>query len=537
VSEPAPPTDVLIVGAGPTGLVLALALARAGIGVRIIDKTAEAGTTSRALAVQARTLEQYDQLGLAEAVVANGLRMAGANFWVAGKKLARARFGDMGKAISPFPYAVIYPQDEHERFLIGKLREVRIEVERRTELLRFTASAEGVEAVLRLPDGREESIRAAYLAGCDGAHSKTREVLKLNFPGGTYQHMFYVADVEAAGPMMDHELHVAIDKADFLAVFPLKGEGRARLIGVVKSEAVARRGELAWSDVSQGVFERLRISVARVNWFSTYQVHHRVAEHFRAGRVFLLGDAAHIHSPVGGQGMNTGIGDALNLAWKLAAVLQGRAAPKLLDSYEPERQAFAYRLVATTDRIFIFVTREGRLARFVRLAIAPRVIPVAFSFAAMRRFMFRTVSQTSVNYRKSPLSRGKAGKVLGGDRLPWMKLEPAGQQSNFAPLAACDWQVHVYGQASPDLERLCKERELALHVFAWQPDMGAAGMARDALYLVRPDGYVALAEPGGKAAALQSYLDASALRPLARSGLGFRAPPIRSRSPGHGPGS
>ncbi len=223
---------------------------------------------------------------------------------------------------------------------------------------------------------------------------------------------------------MNGELHVALDRTDFLAVFPLKGEGRARLVGTVREEAEPQHENLSWNDVSKRVIEWIRIDVERVNWFSTYRVHHRVADHFRKGRAFLLGDAAHIHSPVGGQGMNTGIGDAVNLAWKLAAVLHGRADASLLDSYEPERIAFARRLVATTDQAFTGVTSPGAIARLVRLHIVPLLFPVLFALKTVRRFMFRTVSQTAVNYRGSSLSEGRAGTVHGGDRLPWVAGGP-----------------------------------------------------------------------------------------------------------------
>src|SRR5205085_11822330 len=168
--------------------------------------------------------------------------------------------------------------------------------------------------------------------------------------------------------------HVALDITDFLAVFPLKDAGHARLIGTVR-EGEQKHGTLSWTDVSTSVIDWMRIDVARVHWFSTYHVHHRVADGFRKGRAFILGDAAHIHSPVGGQGMNTGIGDAVNLAWKLAFVRHGRADASLLDSYEPERTAFARRLVATTDRAFTGVTSPGAVARRVRLNIVPAVAP------------------------------------------------------------------------------------------------------------------------------------------------------------------
>ena len=167
----------------------------------------------------------------------------------------------------------------------------------------------------------------------------------------------------------------------------------------------------------------MRIDVERVNWFSTYQVHHRVADRFRSGRAFLLGDAAHIHSPVGGQGMNTGIGDAVNLAWKLAAVLRERAGVSMLDTYEPERIAFARRLVATTDQAFTGVSSSSVTARTLRLHLVPALLPRLLTLQAVRRLAFRTISQTAINYRGSALSEGRAGRVHGGDRLPWAPLD------------------------------------------------------------------------------------------------------------------
>jgi hypothetical protein len=298
---------------------------------------------------------------------------------------------------------------------------------------------------------------------------------------------------------------------------PQADRWQGRKIGTVRQSASEAHREPRWDDVSKTILERMRIDVVRINWFSTYHVHHRVTSHFRKGRAFLLGDAAHIHSPVGGQGMNTGIGDAINLAWKLAAVLRDAAAAALLDSYEPERIRFARRLVATTDRVFTFVTRDGAIARFMRLHVAPRVIPAAFALRASRRYLFRTVSQIVIKYAGSTLSEGTAGAVTGGDRLPWIRFD-GGRGSdgdNFAPLATLDWQLHVYGEPAPDVAQLCNERQLPLHAFAWHPRMRRAGVARNALYLVRPDGYVALADRHARAATLRSYLDTRRLRPFA----------------------
>jgi FAD binding domain len=303
---------------------------------------------------------------------------------------------------------------------------------------------------------------------------------------------------------MNGELHVGLDSSDFLARFPLKEDGRVRLVGTVSDEALTRRDRLKWDDINTTVMKWMPLELARVNWFSTYHVHHRVAGRFRKDRAFLLGDAAHIHSPVGGQGMNTGIGDAVNLAWKLAWVLKRRADKSLLDSYEPERIAFARRLVKTTDQAFTAVTSSGAIPRFLRLDIVPALLPL-FAAKPMRRFLYRTVSQTDVNYRGSPLSEGHFGSVRGGDRLPWVKTA---EVDNYPSLTALDWQVHVYGEATDDLRRLCAVRNLKLQIFPWQAGMHHSGLRRNTAYLVRPDGYVAMAEADGKGGAIAPYLHA-----------------------------
>jgi 2-polyprenyl-6-methoxyphenol hydroxylase-like FAD-dependent oxidoreductase len=507
-------SDVLVIGAGPTGLVLTLWLTKLGVKVRIVDKTAEPGTTSRALAVQARTLELYSQLDLAGEVIARGHKDPAVNLWVRGKKAARLPFETVGEGLTPYPFLHIFPQDQHERLLIERLQTLGVAVERRTELVGFDDTGDRVIARLRGFDGAEETCEAAYIAGCDGARSIVREIIGSGFPGGTYRQIFYVADVEAAGPPIDGELHVDLDEADFLAIFPLAGEGRARLIGTVRDERADHADTLKFEDVSDRAIQNLKVEIRKVNWFSTYHVHHRVTDHFRDGRAFLAGDAAHIHSPAGGQGMNTGIGDVINLAWKLAAVLGGRAPDSLLDSYEAERIGFARRLVATTDRAFSIATADGALADILRTRIAPMVLSNVVRIEVAREFLFRMVSQITLNYRDGPLSAGKAGRVHGGDRLPWA---PAEAEDNFASLAALVWQVHVYGAASEALVEWCGNSGQPLHVFAWRPEHETAGLTQNALYLLRPDSYVALVDPTGSPDALQQYRAARSIEFTAAS--------------------
>jgi 2-polyprenyl-6-methoxyphenol hydroxylase-like FAD-dependent oxidoreductase len=489
--------DVLIVGAGPTGLVLALWLVKQGIRPRIIDQNTGPATISHSLSVQARTLELYRQLNLADTVVARGHKVPAINLWVKGAPEARLPFEKIGGKQTPYPFLLIFPQEQHERLLIEQLEQAGITVERQHELLGFIDHGGHVTARIRSPGG-EEFYAARFIAGCDGAGSTVRESLGIGFAGRTYREFFYAADVTGHGRAFDGELHVDLDEADFLALFPLPEPGRARLIGSLRDEPET----LTFADVSPRAVQNFQLEITSVASFSTFHVHHRVCAQMRKGAAFLLGDAAHIHSPAGGQGMNTGIGDAINLAWKLAAVLRGQAPDTLLDSYESERIRFARRLVATTDRGFRFVTTPGLFADLLRTRLAPPLLARMTRLEAMRTYMFRAVSQLNVDYRGSKLSRGMAGQVHSGDRLPWVIVDG---QDNLASLCALNWQAHVYGKADADLIAWCQAREIPLHLFPWREECEAAGLERDAVYLLRPDGYVGVAELSGSVMVLEDY--------------------------------
>lgn len=494
---------VLIIGAGPTGLVLALWLTKQGVDVRIIDKSTGPGETSRAMVVHARTLELYDQLELGDAVVASGHKDLEMNFWANGKRRAHLSLKDAGASLTPYPFLLVYPQDQHEHFLIERLKSMGITVERQTELISFEEKDGSVTALLRTPDGSEETYQASYMAGCDGARSLVRKQLGGSFEGGTYTQTFYVADVMLDGLDPIDEAHLAFDGSDFVMVLPYGHNGQFRLIGTIRDERAAHADTLAFEDVSHKAMDKLKIKIHKVNWFSHYRVHHRVTDSFRHARAFLLGDAAHVHSPAGGQGMNTGIGDAINLAWKLAAVIKGRAPDTLLDSYDAERRSFARKVVHTTDRLFTVATAQGSFADFVRTHIFPAAANIAYGLSFVRKFMFRTVSQTMLSYHESPLSEGKAGKVKGGDRLPWVSVQGI---DNYRPLRKIGWQMHVYGVVHPDLKNWCDRQKIALHIFPFTPEHQNAGLAKDAAYLLRPDTYVAFADQAQSLVALDRYV-------------------------------
>ncbi|MGH6910964.1 MAG: FAD-dependent monooxygenase, partial [Phenylobacterium sp.] len=267
---------------------------------------------------------------------------------------------------------------------------------------------------------------------------------------------------------------------------------------------------LTFDDVSRAAIDGMKLRIETVHWFSTYRVHHRVAENFRKGRAFIVGDAAHIHSPAGGQGMNTGLGDAINLAWKLAAVLQGRAQDDLLDTYQAERRAFAVRLVATTDEVFTVATSPSRFAQVVRTRIFPIVVSLAVRLAAVRALMFRTISQIGVAYRGSALSAGSAGRVRGGERMPWVETASG---DNYEGLDPRSWHVEVHGEVRQNLKDWCAMNGVTLHPHRWTAAAEKAGLQRNAAYLLRPDGYVALAAPSGLDRPIARYFSSRKMKP------------------------
>lgn len=489
-------TDVLIAGAGPTGLMLALWLAKLGIKVRIADPKSGPVKESRAIGVQARTLEFYDQLGIGDEALAEGSPFGGINFFVNGQWRGVVNVGRMGEGLTPHPYLYSLTQDKNEELLVSHLAEAGVTVDWETKITAFTQDAGSVTATLERGE-HTQTVRAKYLAGCDGGGSIVRHTLGIPLSGGTYAERFYVADVILSGKVRDHDANLELEDDNFFAFFPMTQPGHHRIIGQLSPDVPEHADfETVRPQVEQSGIARIE----QVNWFSTYRVHHRVADHFRLGRVFILGDAGHVHTPIGGQGMNTGLGDAANLAWKLVQAVRGQ--PAVLETYEAERRPFALSLVNSTDKAFTALVSSSPLARWVRVTVVPLVMSLVGASAVSRRLLFRTVSQTRLHYPDSPLSVGRAGKISGGMRLPWVKLEDA---DNFAPLQSLNWQVHVYGTPTPELLTWCSRCEVPLHVFAFSAGAKRAGLAQDAVYLVRPDGYVGLAQRAFQDAEMDAY--------------------------------
>jgi 2-polyprenyl-6-methoxyphenol hydroxylase-like FAD-dependent oxidoreductase len=521
-SDAALETAVLVVGAGPTGLMLANQLARRGVRPIIIDRHSGPAQQTRAMAVQARTLEIYAAMGIADEAVGRGAIATGANIWANGRWRARIPLGEMGKHISPFPYVLILGQDENERILGARLGEAGTAVQWNTELMSFRQHPGYVDAVLKQPDGATREVRAGWVAGCDGARSAVRELSGIGFPGAPYEHTFFVADTEAVGPMKQGELNVYLWRDGFHLFFPMRGKDRWRVIGILP-EGLRRRDDLVFEQVIPAIRDEAgaALQFTRCDWFSTYRIHHRAAERFRDRRCFLLGDAAHIHSPMGAQGMNTGLQDAYNLAWKLALVVEGRADAAVLDSYEAERIPVARRLLETTDRAFQFVVSDAWLARALRTRIIARLAAFAMRFARVRRLVFSTISQTGIHYRRSALSQSPSGLPArapkAGDRFPWLQLSfaPGGPAEDlFRRLDDTRFNLLVFGQApvpagAPDafggLLRVYEIPANGTNTAA----LAAAGIRPSCFYLLRPDGHVGLCGTRLEADAVGRYASAA----------------------------
>jgi 2-polyprenyl-6-methoxyphenol hydroxylase-like FAD-dependent oxidoreductase len=419
-------SDVLITGAGPTGLALAVQLIRYGIDFVIIDQKQTTTPFSKAIGVQARTLEIYDQIGLADPLIELGAIASKARMFVDGKQRGEINFGEIGRGLSPYPYVLIVEQGKHERLLYDYIRSNGKDVLWQTELLSFRQDDSGLTAEISSRSGSSETVNAKYLVGCDGAKSIVRHSLGLTFGGSTFERTFYVADVDIDWQHPHDALQVFLMKDQLLAFFPMTGERQYRIVGTFPEEFAKDAGDILYEQIEQQIKRdaKLMLDITKVNWFSSYKVHTRHVNKFSVGRCFLAGDAAHIHSPAGAQGMNTGIQDGYNLAWKLSTVLSGVSSPEILNTYNEERLPNAELLTKTTDRFFDLVASPSPFLSFIRINVFPYIANAMFRLNAVKKFVFPRISQIMINYRHSSLSKQTDHFALSaGERMPYFEVE------------------------------------------------------------------------------------------------------------------
>jgi 2-polyprenyl-6-methoxyphenol hydroxylase-like FAD-dependent oxidoreductase len=492
--------QVLVAGAGPVGLTMASELARFGVSVRVVDKAAQRTDKSKALVLWPRTLELLQQLAPVDDFLACGQKVVTSNMWSGGAAIAHIR---LNVVETPYPYALMVPQSETERVLEERLESLGLAVERQVELIGFEETGEKVVSVLRHADGREKTVESDWLAGCDGAHSTARHGLGLEFEGNTIQNDFVLADIHVSGmragpPELDIHLH----REGVLVFFPIT-TNRYRVIADL-GEAKGPRPVDPTLQQIQAIIDRRGpggITVSDPIWLSAFRINERKVRDYRKGRVFLAGDAAHVHSPAGGQGMNTGMQDAFNLAWKLALVCRDICRPDaVLDSYSSERSAIGDQVLADAGRLTAIATLRNPILQTVRNTVGHMLL----GLRPLREAMAEKLTEVSIGYPGSPLNGPDAGGHGGPG--PGERIVPTADGARWTVGHAP--RFVLFAEAGEDANRLCQEFPDLLDPVV-RPTLRDGG-----LWLARPDGYVAAATREGNVAVLADYL--RALRPDAR---------------------
>ena len=523
--------DVLVVGAGPTGLALAAQLSQYGVRYRIIDAHPDRVHESRALAVQPRTLEVLAPFGIADEMVERGNPAVTVRLH-SGRRSVPVALGNIGIADTAYPYLLFLSQAETERILARHLEQAGVLVERGVRLDSTDLTAAQPACRLCHADGRTETVTARYVVGCDGAHSTVREQAGIEFRGAPYPQTFVLADLEVDG-LHPGNVHAYLTGPNLLFFFPLGTPATWRMLAIrqphhpASDVTVPELQELVAAHTTEPL--RLRDPL----WMTDFRIHLRGASSYRSGPVFLAGDAAHIHSPAGGQGMNTGIQDAANLGWKLGLVTTGQADPALLDTYETERAPVGRAVLRYTNRLFTLATTNNPIARLTRTRVVPLIAPLPLRSKRLRAAAFRTISELAVGYRNSPASiEGQHAPRRGphaGDRLPNAPIIHNGQPGTLHDilrqpryhLLLCGplngWpaedthrtsgpvSVHrLSKQAGPDV--LHDHDGTALHRLGVAP-------SHSAHYLIRPDGHIGYRASGTDLAGARAYLSRWLVRP------------------------
>jgi 2-polyprenyl-6-methoxyphenol hydroxylase-like FAD-dependent oxidoreductase len=485
-------TSVLIVGAGPVGLTMACELARYGVPLRVVDTSAHRTDKSKAIVIWSRTLELLDRGGGSRPFIDAGFKVHGANFLANDGEVVGHVSLDAVK--SPYPYALMLPQSDTERLLEERLQSLGVAVERQTEVTAFVSDGDRVEATLRRPDSSAETVTADWLVGCDGAHSIVRHTLGVPFTGVTMDSDWMLADVHMRGyPFPDTEVSVFWAKQGAFIIFPIS-PGRYRVIANIPVSGSEQPPAPTLEQAQTVIDQRGPKGLVAFDpiWLAGFRINARKVENYRSGRVFLTGDAAHVHSPAGGEGMNTGMQDAFNLAWKLALVVRGICGEQVLDTYSPERSKIGDEVLKNTARLTAIGTLQSPIAQELRNLVGH----IALGLSPVRHALTNTMSQITVGYPDSPMN-GPALAGTAGPR-PGERVEPVQGQP---PIGAGD---------SPRFALLAEPTQETSDLLAAFPQI-LEGQVRPppdprGLWLVRPDGYVAMAAAAGDGKAISNFL-------------------------------
>ena len=488
--------DIVIAGAGPTGLMAANQLAKFNINCCIIDSKPGPTEQSRAIVITARSMEIYQQMGISDTAIEEGRFITELCIFIKGKPKATATIGEFGKGKTDFSYMLAFEQSKNEKLLLKKLQSQGREVSWNTELINIEKQEDTLELELKYlsqPEQPSEKIAANYLIGCDGAKSIVRHLMNFTFKGGTYEKQFYVADTKLKWEAGFNKLVLCPGRKNFCGFFPMAGSNSHRIIGTIQRE-LNDRDDISFDDIKKTIKETVKfpIEIEAMNWFSVYKLHHRSVEAFRHGNCFLAGDAAHIHSPAGGQGMNTGLQDAYNLSWKLAMVIKNIANKKLLDTYNEERLPFAQWLLRFTDRAFSLMTSSNIFISWMRSNILPVFVNIFLKKDSVKTAMFKAVSQIQWSYKDCSISKNSSSQKLSfnaGDRLPYILLNNGHvKESVYKMLTAPAFHLLMIGDVKTRINSTELIKAIPLSIEEWE----ILGAQKPFYILLRPDNYIAL---------------------------------------------
>lgn len=515
-------TEVLIVGAGPTGLMMACQLAIHQVSFRVIDKNKSSSDNSGALIVQARTLEIFEQMGIAGKAIEQGIVANKLNIICNGRKITSAHIKDIGENLSQFPFLVMLEQSKTEKLLLKFIIDHGHIVERGIRFKSFVQDREGVTSVLVLPDETEQSIKTKFIIAADGAKSTIRNLLEIPFNGRTYPKPIFILDCKAKTDMLPGEIYFAFSKSIVAGFFPLQNS-RWRVDSTLPGE-MDKLETITFDNIEDDFHQWIKLDVKFLGfeWFSVSHSHQKYAESIRVLNCFLAGDAAHVNTPVGAQGMNTGLQDAFNLAWKLAFVIKHKAKPELLDTYSPERSGISKGFARYADTVFRIVTSNNVALIFFRLNVLKVFWKVLFPLmekrSVFRRAFFKSISQIGIHYRDSTLNYlTSEGTFLRnaprpGDRLPYFGFFYEGRDTtDFKIMVAANYTLFVFVSVLPvEIMEVTKKFNLPVRVIPGLPEnkqfYNRMGIKNTGYYLIRPDMHIAIRAATLNTGLLNSYL-------------------------------